>query len=75
MSLEVKEYVENNKFVLRNTFGVIKELNFDDCFYTISFFDAGRIRGYMGWICIYTIDEKNYLKELIQMEGNIKEYK
>lgn len=56
-----KQYliVENEKFVLKNSFGKIKELNINECYYDIMTFPS-----YFSWVSV--IDEKwicIYLKD------------
>lgn len=58
-------YVDNGKFILKDNFVKIKELNIDDCYYEISTLRThyARIPSYEKWICIYSTEETNKFKE------------
>ena len=53
-------YVENGKFILRDCFMKMTELNIEQCYYEISVLPSyfGRVISSETWICIYSIQGK-----------------
>jgi len=66
--------IENGKFILRNPFIIIKELDINECYYEVSVLPTGVGRGYVNerWICIYSrkIGGKKFIKGI----SNSKKY-
>lgn len=58
-------YVKDGKFVLKEGFIKIKELDIKECYYEVSSLTSSYMRdpGYRKWICIYSKEETNKFEE------------